>query len=90
MSDPHAQFPGGRPGQFRGIGPDGEIGWFDPPEPPVYPAVLETKLEEIGVPSVSVSVSLDLNDYLSGHSPEQLYELLGKLKDLLNPPPARP
>jgi hypothetical protein len=46
---------------------------------------LETtvELEAVNVPPVNVYLNLDVIDYLQSHTEAELFELIGKLKDLI-------
>ena len=47
-------------------------------------ATLETNLEAVHLPSTGLYVNFDVNDYLDTHSNAELFDLVGKLKDLLD------
>jgi hypothetical protein len=45
---------------------------------------METENETISMPTSGLYVNVDVNDLLETHSIEEVFEFLGKLKDLMN------
>ena len=82
------------------IGPDGEhyeqMRLSDDPSfetmrlGPDARMTFESKLEELQLPSVQVTINFDVNEYLSMNSEEKMWELVGKFRDLFAPNLGRP
>ena len=79
------------------IGPDGEhyeqMRLSDDPSfetmrlGPDARMTFESKLEDIQLPAVQVTINFDVSDYLSSHTDEEAWSFMAKLKDLFSPIP---